>query len=322
MVMTTSGTPAPDPTPGSSSARGAPGVAPGTTTPGIGIVVVTYEAVRHVARCLASLRPLTAAGHEVVVVDNASSDGSARCIRDDFAWARLIALDRNLGFAAACNVGAAATAREHLLLLNPDAWVDAGCVEALADALARDPRLGAVAPRLFYRDGRRQFSWEPTPSIAGEAARKLRNRFERWPIAHRPARAAFRALGDRGWLTAACLMVRREAWDAVGGFDERYFLYFEDADLGLRLRRAGFRLGVEPRARAWHLSGASRSPAAEVHYRRSQFLFYREHRPRWENRALLRRSRRRFARVADSAQRAALLAVCDEAEAVLATDSR
>ena len=292
-------------------------IAPGTTTPGIAVVVVSYDAARHLARCLGSVRPLVAAGHEVVVVDNASSDASTRIVRDEFPWARLVALDRNAGFAAACNVGGAASSREHLLLLNPDAWVDAGCAEALSEALERNARLGAVAPRLFYRDGRRQFSWEPTPGIMGEAARKVRNRLERWPIAHRPARALFAALGDAGWLTAACLMVRRQAWEAVGGFDQRYFLYFEDADLGLRLRRAGFRLAVEPRARAWHLSGASRSPAAEIHYRRGQFLFYRVHRPRWESRALLRRSRRRFARVVDPAQRSALLAVCDEAEAAL-----
>jgi GT2 family glycosyltransferase len=106
----------------------------------------------------------------------------------------------------------------------------------------------------------------------------------------------------------------------VGGLDERFFLYFEDADLGVRLRRAGFRLGVERRARAWHLSGGSRTPAAEVHYRRGQFLFYRLHRPRWESRALLRRSRRRFERVVDPTQREALLGVCADAEAALAGD--
>jgi N-acetylglucosaminyl-diphospho-decaprenol L-rhamnosyltransferase len=288
------------------------------TTARIAVVVPSFESASQLPRCLDSLRPLADAGHRVVVVDNASSDDSARVVRERYPWATLRTLERNLGFAAACNRGAMEAPGADVLFLNADAWLDGGGAETLAAALSRRPDLGAVGPRLAEPGGGRQFTWEPTPSLIGEGLRRsLLNPLERRAVAHGPARAVAAVLGDAGFLTAACLLVRRAAFDEVGGFDERYFLYFEDADLGVRLRRAGWRLDVEPRARAWHLRGASRGPATEVHYRRSQFLFYREHRPRWESRALVRRQRRRFARLDDADLRRELLAVCDQAAAAL-----
>ncbi|HVR30297.1 MAG TPA: glycosyltransferase family 2 protein [Thermoanaerobaculia bacterium] len=314
------------PSPEASSSTGSTRAAPDARVPGdpgIAAVVVSFDAAEHLPRCLESLHPLAAAGHPVIVVDNASRDGSAALVRERFGWARLLVLDRNVGFAAACNRGAAETTREHLLFLNPDAWLDSGCAVRMAAALARDPALGAVAPHLSYPDGRRQFSWEPTPGIAGEAVRRhLRNPLERWAIAHAPLRALYAALGDPGWLTAACLLVRRAAWEAVGGFDQGFFLYFEDADLCLRLRRAGWRLDLVPGAHAWHLKGGSqRTASAELYYRESQFRFYRKHRSAASRRYLLRRQRRRFGRVDDEALRHALLELCDRFEAELAAAS-
>lgn len=278
----------------------------------IGVVVVSFEAAAHLPRCLASVEPLARAGHPVVVIDNASRDASASLVRERFGWARLEALERNVGFAAACNRGAGLTASEHLLFLNPDAWLAAGCAERLAGALERQPQAGAVAPRLAYRDGRRQFVWEPTPGIVAEAVRRhLRNPLEAWALAHAPVRALYRALGDPGWLTAACLLVRRRAFESVGGFDEGFFLYFEDADLCRRMARAGWRLAVEPQALAWHAKGGSqRSGEAELHYRASQLRFYREHRGRLQNRLIVARQRRRARRVADPELRSRLLALC------------
>lgn len=284
----------------------------------ISVVIVNYESGEHLGPCLDSVAPLLEAGHEVVVVDNGSRDGSQRAVagRDGV---ELLRLSVNMGFGAASNRGAAETRGEHLLLLNPDARLDPDCAERLSAALARDARRGAVAPRLRYPDGRRQFTWEPTPSLLGEALCKLRNPFEALAWAHDPVRRLVVALGDPGWLTAACLLVRRPAWDEVGGFDEDYFLYFEDADLCLRLRAAGWTLALVPEAGAAHVRGRAAvwGPASELRYRESQFRFYLEHRGRRASRLLVRRQRRRFRRLSDPELRASLLAVCDRAEAAL-----
>jgi GT2 family glycosyltransferase len=181
-----------------------------------------------------------------------------------------------------------------LLFLNPDARLEAGALRALAAKLGADPRLGAVAPELAYPDGRLQFAWSPDRSVLGELVQKLRNRFEGALWNHRALPAVWRALVGPGWYSAACLLVRRTAFEEVGGFDEGYFLYFEDADLCVRLRRAGWRLAQERAARAVHLCGASSGAGpTRAAYRDSQLRFYKAHRPRWEQRLVTRRAARR-----------------------------
>lgn len=256
----------------------------------ISVVVVSHDSGPQLLDCLASIEAEAAAGPlELILVDNASADGWPARAAERFSGLRLLAQEENLGFGAAVNRGAAAARGETLLLLNPDARLAAGALPALAARLAADPRLGVVAPRLSYLDGRLQTVWAPDPGLPGEAVQRLRNRLEGRAFNHGALVRLLRALLGPGWLTAACVLVRRKAFDAVGGFDEGYFLYFEDADLGLRLRRAGWRSGVEPDARAVHAKARQRRGGrVEVEYRRSQLRYYALHRPRWE-RALLRR---------------------------------
>lgn len=278
----------------------------------ISVVVVTYNSRDVIVRCLESTRALAADGHEVVVVDNASPDGTAEFVRGEFPFCRVIEQATNEGFGRANNRGAALTTGD-VMLLNPDAWLEDGCAEGLAEHLEEDPRLGQVSPRMLSATGESQFVWAPTTSIVGEALQILREKGPR-ALMDRPM-GAFLRLFDGGWLTGGCTMVRREAWEEVGGFDEDFFLYFEDVDLSLRLRANGWRVGVDSSNAAFHLGGSS--GIAEAHYRRSQFLYYRKHRPRWENRVLLSKQRRRFARQADPAVRSELLAIADEAEGAL-----
>jgi GT2 family glycosyltransferase len=123
-------------------------------------------------------------------------------------------------------------------------------------------------------------------------------------------------LGDKGWFTAACALVRRRAWEEVGGFDPEFFLYFEDADLGLRLRRAGWRAVEVEGSRAVHdRTKLDAESEAMVRYRESQLLYYRKHRTKRENRVVLNKQARGAAKVADDAARARLLAVCERARA-------
>jgi GT2 family glycosyltransferase len=283
----------------------------------VAVIVVAYNSRHTIERSLQAVGDSTiAADLETVVVDNASSDATAIFVGERFPSCRVIEPGENLGFGRACNLAAAQTESEYILLLNPDAWLDASCVERSRAAMVADERLAWASPRLFYPDGRRQFNWAPTVSILGEALQQVRNRFESRAWVHGALPRVVRALGDPGWFTAACALVRRRAWEEVGGFDPEFFLYFEDADLGLRLRRAGWRAVEVEEARAVH-DRRTVDPESEamVRYRESQLSYYRKHRTKRENRAVLNKQTRRASRIADDAARARLLAVCERARA-------
>lgn len=310
----------------------------GSGRPEVSALVVSFNAGANLRRCLEHLRDsaeFLRAGRvgqaaprptlEAVVVDNASSDGSAATARE-FGQAgaealpvRLIQSRRNVGFGAACNLAALEARGRYLLLLNPDAWIDGPSLLRLVDAAEADDRLAVAAPALHYPDGSPQFGWAPPVGVFGEAIQKVRNRCENAGCSHDLLPRLLRSLVGAGWYTAACLLVRRSAFEAVGGFDEGFFLYFEDADMCLRLQRAGFRLRGVAGARAWHVRGAVTgggrerrlTPTAERYYRASQLRYYDLHRPRWERLYLRRRLRRKFRRVADEEQRTALLRLLD-----------
>ncbi len=312
----------------------------GSGRPAVSALVVNHNAGDGLRRCLERLRaigeawapddapgPGSPAGLEAVVVDNASVDGSAAAAREFESAAspalpvRLIESDRNLGFGAGCNLAAAKSAGRHLLLLNPDAWIDEGCLRRLVEAQESDQRLAVAAPSLHYPDGARQFVWSPPTGVMGEAIQRFRNRFEGAGWNHRVLPPLLRFLMGRGWFTAACLLVRRSAFEEVGGFDERFFLYFEDADLGLRLHRAGYRQRQVAGARAWHVRGAvtgadrerGLTPTVERFYRASQLRYYDLHRPRWERAVLRRRLRRSFGAIEDEEHKRSMLRLLEEA---------
>ncbi len=246
----------------------------------ISAIVVNRNGERYLARCLESL--VAAGVDELLLVDNDSSDGSLDLVRRQFPAVELLAQTENLGFARANNLAAARAGGDLLLLVNCDAWLGDECLPRLHTALAADAGLGLVAPRLRYPEGTPQFVWAPDRGLLGELLQRQRNPFERRRWSHRPLERLLRVLGP-GWCSAACVLVRRAAFEAVGGFDEGYFLYFEDVDLCLRLRRLGWRLAVVQDAVAFHAGGAGwREGTVDPHYRRSQLRYYRTHRPRWE----------------------------------------
>jgi len=258
----------------------------------ISTLIVNHNGEAHLARCLTSLGPLPRPGLEVLLVDNASSDRSLELVRRDFPAVRILALDMNCGFAAANNQAAAEARGEHLLLLNSDAWLVDDCLDRLLARLEGDPTLALVCPTLHYPDGTRQISWAPDRSVLGELVEKVRNRFEASPWVH--ARWLRAGLGA-SWYPATCMLLRREAFAEVGGFDAGYFLYFEDADLCLRLRRRGWQMALVEEARAVHCSGGSPgSGGATLAYRQSQVRYYEQHRPRWEQVVLGWHLRRKF----------------------------
>lgn len=249
----------------------------------ISVLVVNYNGERWLERCLSSVGAPPSADVQVVVVDNGSTDGSPELVAHRFPYARLLRMGHNAGFAVANNVAAACADGDALLLLNNDAWLEAGALERLRQRLDGDPRIGLVAPRLVSLDGRPQFVWSPDRSLVGAAVQRFRNRFEGHWWNHRLLSPLLRLVLGRGWFTGACVLVRRRAFDEIGGFDPGFFLYHEDTDLCLRLRRAGWRLAWQPKATVVHAGGLRPvDEQAKLHYRQSQLYFYAKHRPRWE----------------------------------------
>ena len=239
-------------------------------------VVVSYNSGRHLETCLSSL---AANGvKRVVVVDNGSTDGSEEVARA--AGAAWVESGGNLGYGRAANLGAAhptAAASAYLLICNPDLEIGPGTVERLVASLDSDPSLAAVGPRVHNPDGSLYPSARTFPDLVDAVGHGLlglvapRNRFTR----------RYRMLDwDHGaparvdWVSGACFLVRRSAWESVGGFDPAYFMYMEDVDLCWRLGRAGWAVGYEPAGQVVHDQGVS----ADLHPYR---MLAAHHRSMW-----------------------------------------
>jgi GT2 family glycosyltransferase len=219
---------------------------------------------------------------ELVVVDNASADGSASAVRDRHPEALVIANAENAGFGRACNQGWRASRAPLVLFLNPDAEVTPGAVAALAALLESRPEVALAGPRTRSADGAIQVSTGPDLGWLAEVRQRRLVR----AVARRDARALAHAEArhsaehEPDWISGSCLIARRAALESVGGFDERYFLYEEDADLCRRVRGQGGRVVFTPAAEVRHLLGRSMAKAPErarLAYHRSHLLYYRVH---------------------------------------------
>lgn len=255
---------------------------PASDVPRVTAVVVSYNTREDLRRCLASLRAHSGIPCRVVVVDNASTDGSADLVEKEFPEARVIRNRENFGFSRANNQGLREAAGAYALILNSDAELTPGALPALVARLDARPRLGAAGPRTLSPDGTVQVSFGPTltPRAEWRQRRLVRGVKRRDPAALREAAARAGVEHEPDWLSGSCLLARKNALDAVGGFDEGFFLYEEDADLCLRLRRAGWGLLFTPAAEVVHRLGRSMEadPArARLEYHRSHLRFYRKH---------------------------------------------
>jgi GT2 family glycosyltransferase len=209
----------------------------------IAVVIVSYHSSAHIAGTLASLVQQLRHGDEVVVVDNASRDGTADAVRSAAPDATVLVQEENVGFAAGCNIGVAATSAPIILLLNPDAQPAEGCIEALRAPAELRPRWGSWQALVTMDGG-------STINTSGNVVHFLGMGWVGQLGA--PVSRAPRELREVGFASGAALAVRRDAWVRLGGFDERYFMYGEDLDLALRLRLLGLGVGVAPSARVEH----------------------------------------------------------------------
>jgi N-acetylglucosaminyl-diphospho-decaprenol L-rhamnosyltransferase len=249
--------------------------------PNLSIVIVSWNVQNLLRRCLASL---ASAGDElsteVIVVDSASADGSADMVEAEFPSVRVLRQNENVGFSRGNNLGLAEAGGRFLLLLNPDTEVVRDALARMVHYLEEHPSVGALGPKLLYPDGRIQSSRRRFPTLATAFFESTwlqplapRSLLRRYYVLDRPDSA----ISQVDWVTGACLMVRREAYEAAGPLDEGYFMYSEEMEWQRRIQAAGWQIVYYPEAQVIHHEGkSSEQVVAERHiyFQRSKLRYF------------------------------------------------
>jgi GT2 family glycosyltransferase len=243
VVAATDAGPAPGVIAATDSGPAPAGTAATDAGPAIAVVIVTHHNENEIPGTLAALVPQLGDGDEVVIVDNASSDGTPAAARTALPTARVIETGRNAGFAEGCNVGVDASGAPLVLLLNPDTVPQPGFLDALRRTAVERPDWGAWQALVTLPDGATVNTQGNLVHFLGFGWAGGNGR----PVADAPAGPV-----EVGFASGAAMVVRRVAWEACGGFQPHYFMYGEDLDLSLRLRLRGWGVGLQPAARATH----------------------------------------------------------------------
>ncbi len=242
----------------------------------VSVVVVTLNALPLLERSLESVR-----GYETIVVDHGSTDGTVELVRERFPKARVVEQD-NLGFGAGNNTGMRVASGDYFLLLNADAWALDDAVERLVAFAEQHPEAAVVGPKLLNPDGTLQRSVRGYPSAWRIATEYffLRKLAPRSHLLNAFYGAGFdhESVREAEFLGGACLLVRREAYEAVGGFDEDFFLMSEEVDWCYRFRQAGWKVLFYPGAEVAHVLTSSADPAKFRHLVRGHLRFLLKHR--------------------------------------------
>lgn len=261
----------------------------------LAVVAVTYSPGRHLGALIDSLEAATEQPTLLLCADNGSTDGAPQRAAAERDGVEVMATGGNIGYGAAVNAAAGqlrARRRqgeinpEFFLIVNPDVTFTPGSLDELLRCAREAPRAGAAGPRIEEADGSAYPSARQLPSLVTGTGHALLGGV--WPS--NPFTAKYKAGADMGtqrtagWLSGACLLVRWEAFDAVGGFDERYFMYLEDVDLGDRLGRAGWDNLYCPSSVILHDQGHAASKASRVTvpaHHDSAYRYQRDRHPRW-----------------------------------------
>jgi GT2 family glycosyltransferase len=251
----------------------------------ISIVIVSFNAREHLRRCLESIYEHQGGDFELIVVDNASDDGSADLAAESFPQARLVRNTANLGFAVAANEGAGVAAGDVIVFLNPDCVLDHDAFSAPAEFMRANPDVGALGLKIFDPAGTLQLSVRRFPDLSAA----LFNRYSLLtrllpgnPLSRRYLMTDWShdQIEDVDWVSGACLLTTRAAIDRIGYFDEGYFWGFEDVDFCQRVHRAGLRMVYFPKTSVMHEIGASARtvPArALIARHRGMWRYYRRY---------------------------------------------
>ena len=252
----------------------------------LAIIIVTYNSATEIGPCLDSL-----VGHTgpfptaVTVVNNASSDGTASIVRERWPSVQVIESPTNVGFSRANNIGIRATRGDYVLLLNPDTVAPPAAIQTLVRGLAAHPDAAIAGARLLSERGFPELSWGDPIGPWNEFKRKIFS-----ALYYRKVRRIVRRVDkmsrqarEVSWVSGACMVIRRSDLEAVGLLDERFFMYTEDVDLCLAMTKRGRTVLYVAGAEVLHYRGrsATRNPASDRMYRKSQVAYYEKHLPRW-----------------------------------------
>lgn len=252
----------------------------------LAIIIVTFNSVDEIDGCLQSLDGYTAPfPTTITVVDNASADGTAEHVRQRWPSVQVIDSGGNVGFAKANNIGIRATESDYVLLLNPDTVAPPGAIQTLVRGLASHPEAAIAGARLLGPTGFPELSWGAAITPWNETKqmlfsrlylRKIRSVVRRMDRLSRQAR-------EVDWVSGACMVIRRADLAAVGGLDERYFMYNEDVDLCVEMSKRGRTTLYVAGAEVLHYRGKSAPKNPELERRRqlSHVAYYEKHLPMW-----------------------------------------
>jgi GT2 family glycosyltransferase len=257
------------------------------------VLIVNYKSYDELGRCLESLEPERSRLEQVLVVDHESDVAAAASLIRRFPWVELIERSTNEGFATGINLGARLGRAPFLLLLNPDCVVTPSTCDRLLRFLTPRVDVAIAGPRILNADGSVQGSARRFPGLTTVIAGRsswLTRRFPRNPLSrlNLPGLDAGEQPLDVDWVSGACMLVRRSAFEQAGGMDECFFLYWEDADFCRRLSQLGWRTTYFPGATVVHAGGKSSIHAYQeslVAFHTSAFLLFRKH-ARWPLRVL------------------------------------
>lgn len=253
-----------------------------SSSPDISVIILNWNTRDMLADCLETvIKHAEQLTLELIVVDNASTDGSQAMLQQRFPQVRLIANEENVGFARGNNQGMAVSRGRYMLLLNSDAFVTPGSLQALLDLADAQPRAGIIGAHLLNADGTFQASHTPFPNLWQEfliLSGLGRLLFNRWYPSRGPEEAKGPQMVD--YVEGACLLVRPEAFRETNGLDEGFFMYAEEVDWCYSVRQKGWQVWYQPAAKIIHLGGGSsqgRRTQREGDLYRSRVRFFRKH---------------------------------------------
>ena len=252
----------------------------------VSIILVNYNGAEVTIECLHSIQnQLQTVPYEVIVVDNASTDQSAALIEKNFPTVALLRQAENRGFGSGNNVGAGVASGKYLFLLNTDTVLTCDILPQLVDAIEQDETIGIVAPKLLNSDSSLQLSTARSISLWGEFQDLKQKHDYQKPRHQSRICEQFSERQEVDVVIGAALLIRKSLFEELGGFDEAFFMYFEESDLCQRAKAQGWKIVYVPSVSLIHLGGYSVNKTSDrlrLEYRRSQIYYYQKHRPFYE----------------------------------------
>ncbi|NET00664.1 MAG: glycosyltransferase family 2 protein [Sphaerospermopsis sp. SIO1G1] len=252
----------------------------------ISIILVNYNGSDILPTCLDSLNKFINKDKcEIIIVDNASEDLSPEFVEENFPHIQLIRLPTNLGFGSGNNAGTKIAKGEFLFFLNTDTIITSNILPHLINLMERNPEVGIIGPKLLFPNGNFQISISPQISIQGEIEAKKLHSYAQSQTQLNILEQDFQHNQEVDIVVGAALFIRADLFNSLGGFDENFFMYFEESDLCKRAKEQGYKVLYTPEVSLIHVRGHSVSKVANkmaVEYRRSQLYYYKKHRPLWE----------------------------------------